>query len=61
MSNASDCVDIALIDDTVLENDEAFLLESVSTGLVTAIPPTVQITIENDDCKLYSETANELE
>ena len=52
MSNFSSCVDISLIDDAVLENDEAFLLESVNTSLVTAIPPAVTITIVNDDCKL---------
>ena len=51
MSNFTICVDITLIDDAVLENDEAFLLESVNTSLVTAIPPAVTIMIINDDCE----------
>ena len=53
MSNSTSCIDISLIDDSVLENDEAFLLESVNSSLVTAIPPAVTIIIVNDDCKLY--------
>ena len=52
VSNFSSCVSIFLVDDAVLENDEAFLLESVNTSLVTAIPPTVTISITNDDCEL---------
>ena len=53
VSNFSSCVDISLVDDAILENDEAFLLESMNTSLVTAIPPAVTITIVNDDCELY--------
>ena len=58
VSNFSSCVDISIIDDAVLENDEAFLLESVGTSLVTAIPPSVTITIRNDDCELCDESSN---
>ena len=49
MSNNTQCVDIPLINDTILESEEVFLLESVSTAQVTAIPPTVNITIQDDD------------
>ena len=52
MSNSTQCVDIPLVDDSILERDEVFLLESVSTDLVTAIPSTVNITIQDDDCEL---------
>ena len=53
VSNSTSCVGISLIDDAVLESDETFILESVNTSLVTAIPQTVIITIVNDDCKLW--------
>ena len=52
MSNFSSCVGISIINDAVVENDETFLLKSVNTSLVTAVPPTVMFIIMNDDCEL---------
>ena len=45
------CINISVVDDTVLENDEAFLIEAINTSLVVPIQPFVQVTILNDDCK----------
>ena len=51
VSNFSSCIGISVVNDAVLENDETFFLESMNTSLVTAIPPSVTITILNDDCE----------
>lgn len=45
------CINISVIDDTILENDDVFLVEAISTSLIIPIQSTVEITIANDDCK----------
>ena len=45
------CINISVIDDTILENDDVFLIEAISTSLVTLTQSTVEVTITNDDCK----------
>ena len=45
------CINISLIDDMVLENDEMFFIQAISTGLVTPTRSSVNITILNDDGK----------
>ena len=45
------CINISVIDDTVLENYDVFLIEAVATSLITPVQSTVEVTIANDDCK----------
>ena len=51
VTNATECVIISLVDDTFLENDEEFLIESANNSLVTIITSPVLITVEDDDRK----------
>ena len=45
------CINISVIDDTILENDDVFLVEALSTSLATPIQSTVEVIIANDDSK----------
>ena len=45
------CINISLIDDTILENDEMFLIQATTTSFVTPLLSLVNITILNDDSK----------
>ena len=47
------CADIQLVDDSILENDETFLvILSSSDSVVMINPNTATVTISNDDGKL---------
>ena len=47
------CADIQLVDDSILENDEIFLVSlSSSDSAVLTSPNTTSVTINNDDSKL---------
>lgn len=54
MTNNTQCVFVPILDDSVLENDEVFVLQGLNSTLITSIPPIVPITIEDDDSKLYA-------
>ena len=45
------CINVSVIDDTILENDDVFLIEAIDTTLVTPIQSSVKVTIANDDSK----------
>ena len=45
------CINISVINDTVLEDDEVFLIQSINTSLITPIPSTVPVVVLNDDGK----------
>ena len=45
------CINVSMIDDTILESDDVFLIEAINTSLVTLTQSTVEVTIANDDCK----------
>ena len=45
------CVNITVVDDTVLENDDVFLIEAINTSVVTPAQSSVRVTIINDDSK----------
>lgn len=54
VTNLTRCIIIPILDDSVLENDEVFLLNALNNTLVTVYPPSVPIEIEDDDSKSYS-------
>ena len=45
------CINVSVIDDTILESDDVFLIEAINTSLITLTQSTVEVTIANDDCK----------
>ena len=49
VTNSVQCIIIQLVDDSILEEDETFFLETLNNSLVTSVPTTVPITIEDDD------------
>ena len=54
VTNNTQCVSIPILDDSILENDEVFALQGLNSTLIISIPPIVQITIEDNDSKLYA-------
>lgn len=54
VTNNTQCVNIPILDDTVIEDDEEFFLQSIDSNLTETNPQTVTITIVNDDGKIYS-------
>ena len=51
MTNHTQCVDVTVVDDNVLENSEELQLQAENTSIVTPSPIAVTITIADDDCK----------
>ena len=49
VTNYTQCINITIIDDTILEVDEEFFLESGKSDSTTSVPSVVSITIQNDD------------
>lgn len=47
------CINISVIDDTILENDDAFLIEAINTSLITPIQSSIKVMIANDDSKRF--------
>lgn len=47
------CINVTLVDDTILEDEEAFQIHAVAVdnSIVTVFQPYVLVTILNDDCK----------
>ena len=54
VTNNTQCVNIPILDDIVIEDDEEFFLQSIDSNLTETNPQTVTITIVNDDGKIYS-------
>ena len=52
VTNETQCVVIPVLNDPFVEEDEAFLLQSISTNLTEIIPQSVTITITNDDSNI---------
>lgn len=50
MSNDTECVTVLLVDDSLLENDEQFLLQPSNNSLVMTTGSPVLITIQDNDC-----------
>ena len=51
VTNDTRCITLSIVADFVLENDEAFFLQTMNSSLVTSIPPEVTITIQDNDSK----------
>ena len=45
------CINIIVVDDTVLENDDVFFIEAINTSVITPVQSSVKVTISNDDSK----------
>ena len=50
MTRNTQCINISVIDDGIVERDETFTIEAVSTPII-AIVSSVKVEILNDDCK----------
>ena len=50
MTGNTQCINISVIDDGIVERDETFTIEVVSTPII-AIVSSVKVEILNDDCK----------
>ena len=48
-TNFTQCVTVTIIDDTVLEMDEVFYLQSMNSSLAVVTPSAIPIHILNDD------------
>ena len=49
ITNDTQCVNILIINDAVVENNETFFLQAMDTNLTETSPQSVMITITNDD------------
>ena len=49
ITDDTQCVNIMIVDDPIIENDEVFFLRAIDTNLTETSPQNVMITITNDD------------
>ena len=49
ITNDTQCVNIPIVNDPVVENDEVFFLLAIDANLTDTSPQSVMITITNDD------------